>query len=260
MSIEFRHFPLCLAMLLASSIFSCSAHQGDLDPAKQSDSQLYQIGVQALKEGDKLQARQAFKVVFDSFPKSEYRILAKLGYADSFYYEGNDPNYLIAIQEYQDFISLFPFSPKAEFAQFQIGMCYFNMTEKPDRDQTNTRKALEEFKKVTDNYPKGSYYKNAYDKIIETYSRLAEHDFLIGKFYQRTGRLHAAVERYKGILSSFPEKVYQPHYYYHLAQSLEEMGQTKEACTYYSQLLEKWATSEFTSDAQPAKARVCSKE
>jgi len=142
-SIEFRYSPLWLAVLLALSIFSCSAHQGELDPGKQNDNQLYQVGVQALKDGDKIKSRQAFKLVFDNFPKSEYRILAKLGYADSFYYEGTDPNYLIAIQEYQDFISLFPFSPKAEYAQFQTGMCYYNMTEKPDRDQTNTRKALE---------------------------------------------------------------------------------------------------------------------
>lgn len=257
MSIEFRNFSVCLAILSALFIFSCSGHQGDLDPTKQSDSQLYQTGVQALKEGDKVRARQAFKLVFDNFPKSEYRILAKLGYADSFYYEGTDPNHLIAIQEYQDFISLFPFSPKAEYAQFQTAMCYFNMAEKPDRDQTNTRKALDEFKKVTDNYPKGSYYKNAYDKMITTYSRLAEHDFLIGKFYQRTGRHQAAVERYKGILSSFPEKVYEPKFYFHLALSLDELSQAKEACTYYSQLLQKWPTSEFTSDAQAAKARLC---
>jgi outer membrane protein assembly factor BamD len=258
-SIESRFLPLCVAILLAFTFFSCSAHQSELDPAKKSDSQLYQIGVQALKDGDRVTARQAFKLVFDNFPKSEYRILAKIGYADSFYYEGTDPNYLIAIQEYQDFITLFPFSPKAEYAQVQIGMCFFNMTEKPDRDQTNTRRALEEFKKVIDNYPKGNYYKNAYDKMLESYSRLAEHDFLIGKFYQRTGKHQASVERFKGILQTFPEKVYQPKYYFGLAQSLEELSQNKEACVYYTKLLEKWPTSDFTSDAQAAKARVCTK-
>jgi outer membrane protein assembly factor BamD len=245
--------------LFAFTFFSCSAHESDLNPATTSDSKLYQTGVQALKDGDRITARQAFKLVFDNFPKSEYRILAKIGYADSFYYEGSDPNFLIAIQEYQDFITLFPFSPKAEYAQFQIGMSFYNMTEKPDRDQTNTRRALEEFKKVIDNYPKGNYYKNAYDKMLSSYSRLAEHDYLIGRFYQRTGRHQASVERYKGILKTYPEKVHQAKYYFGLAQSLEELSQNSEACVYYTKVLETWPDSDFTSDAQEGKARVCNK-
>ena len=81
------------------------------------------------------------RLVFDNFPKSEYRILAKLGYAESFYKEGGDGNWILAISEYQDFITQFPFSPKAAYAQYQIGACYYQMMEKPDRDQTNTRKA-----------------------------------------------------------------------------------------------------------------------
>lgn len=245
---------LCLAVFFAA----CSAqHQTQLDPKKQSDKQLYQLGVEELKAGHNEKARQAFKVVFDNFPKSEYRILAKIGYADSYYYEGTDANYLLAIQEYQDFISLFPFSPKAEYAQFQIGMCYLNMTEKPDRDQTYTRKALEEFRKVVDNYPKGKYYKNAYDKMLSSYSKLAEHDYLIGKFYQRTKRPQACVDRIKGLLKAYPEKVYQPKYYFTLAESLRALSQLKESCFYYSQLLERWPNSEFTSAAQDARAKFC---
>jgi outer membrane protein assembly factor BamD len=255
--IESRFLSLCVAILVAFTYLSCSAHQSEFNPATTSDSKLYQTGVEALKDGDRITARQAFKVVFDNFPKSEYRILAKIGYADSFYYEGSDANYLIAIQEYQDFITLFPFSPKAEYAQFQIGMCFYNMTEKPDRDQTNTRRALEEFKKVIDNHPKGSYYKNAYDKMLSCYSRLAEHDFLVGRFYQRTGRHQAAVERFKDVLKVYPENVYQPKYFFGLAQSLEELSQNSEACVYYTKLLEKWPTSDYTSDAQTGKSRVC---
>ena len=41
-----------------------------------------------MKVGNYDKARAAFKLVFDNFPKSEYRILAKLDYAESFYKEG----------------------------------------------------------------------------------------------------------------------------------------------------------------------------
>src|SRR5262249_7876138 len=159
-----------------------------LDPNKKSDSELYQLGQQYMEKKDYSKARDAFKVVFENFPKSDNRILAKLGYADAYYKEGGDANWLLAISEYQDFISLFPFSPKAEYAQTMIGMCYYKMMEKPDRDQTNSKKAVDEFRKVVDNYPNGQYYKEAYAKLVECYGRLAQHDYLIARYYDRTGK------------------------------------------------------------------------
>lgn len=244
---------LCLLIFLAA----CGAKHSDMDPTKQSDKELYEKGAKALEDKDYLKAREAFKLVFDSFPKSDYRILAKISYADSYYNDGGDSNLLLAIQEYQDFISLFPFSPKAEYAQVQIGMCYFLMHEKPDRDQTNTRKALEEFRKVIDNYPSGQYYKAAYDKLVECYTLLAEHDYMIALYYKRSGRPAAAAERIKGLLKTYPESAYKPDFYYLLAKSLEDVGQNSEACTYFSKVEEKWPDSETASKAKQGALRVC---
>lgn len=222
-----------------------------------SDQQLYDIGVKYLKSGDYDKAREAFKTVYENFPKSENRILARIQYADSYYQQGRDANYILGIQEYQDFISLFPFSPKAEYAQFQIGMCYYHMMEKPDRDQTQTHKAVDEFKKVLDNYPKGQYYKKAYDYLLKSYSSLAEHEYLIAKYYLRTGKPQAAVERMKAMMKAYPEAVYQPKFIYTLAKSLQQLNQLPESCTFYDQLLKKWPASEFSSDAKDAQVKTC---
>lgn len=245
-----------LLMLIIPLLF-CGPKKIERDPTKQTESQLYQLGMKQLEEEKYQEARETFRVVFESFPKSDYRILAKLAYADSFYLQDGEANLLLAIQEYQDFISLFPFSPKASYAQFQIGMCYFLMKEKPDRDQTNTRKALDEFRKVIDNYPTSGYYQPAYKKLLECYSLLAEHDFAVARFYQKTGRHQAAVDRLKDLLKTYPEGVYQPTYYLHLAKSLEELGQFNESCTFYDSLLKKWPNSEFTADAKESITRVC---
>src|SRR5262249_36786739 len=148
------------------------------------------------------------------------------------------------------FISLFPFSPKAEYAQLQIGKCYSHMMERADRDQTNTHKALDEFRKVIDNYPKGENYKEAYDNLLACYSRLAEHDYIIAHYYERTGRYQAAVERVKALLKAYPEPVHTAEHYYTLAHSLEELRQYSESCSYYSTLLQKWPNSTNASDAK----------
>jgi outer membrane protein assembly factor BamD len=249
----------CLIIILAMLVIvACGGGKhAELDPGKQNDKELYEIGARELQEGNYDKSRSAFKLVFDNFPKSDYRILAKLGYADSFYKEGNDANWILAIQEYQDFITLFPFSPKAAYAQYQIGACYYQMMEKADRDQTNTRKALDEFRKVIDGYPTGEYYKSAYDRLIECYSRLAEHEFIVARYYSRTGRHIAAVDRLKELLKKYPESVHLDVHYYFLAHSLEELDQTAEACVYYGKIVEKWPKSEHFQDAREGALRVC---
>lgn len=245
---------LCLILF---SLAGCGGKHMALDPTKQSDKELYEMGQNALAKKDYAKAREAFKVVFDSFPKSDYRILAKIGYADSYYKDGGDANWLLAIQEYQDFISLFPFHAKAEYAQSQIGMSYFQMREKPDRDQTNTKKAMEEFRKVIDNYPNGQSYQASYQKLVECYSQLALHDYMIARFYERTGRMGACVDRMKGLMKSYPESAYKPEYYLLIGKCLEDLDQGTEACTYYTKIGEKWGNSEFASKAKSGAARTC---
>jgi len=244
---------ICLLWIAAG----CGGKKAEFDPKKISDEKLYEIGQQNMKEENWDKAREAFRTVFENFPKSDYRILAKLSYADTYYRQGTEANLILAIQEYQDFISLFPFSPKAENAQFQIGMCYYSMREKPDRDQTQTRKALDEFRKVVDTYPNGEMYRQAYDYLLKCYSLLAEHEYLVAKYYRHTGRHIAAIDRLKSMLKLYPESIYQPKYYFDLARSLEEVEQVQESCSTYGLLLERWPNSEFTQDAKESRLRVC---
>lgn len=246
-----------LIPVLAAILISCGHKDLRIDPTKQSDSQLFELGQKDLKDENYVKAREAFKAVFENFPNSDYRILAKLSYADTFYLDGGEANYVLAYQEYQDFISLFPFSPKAEYAQFQLGICYYKMIEKPDRDQKNTRKALEEFRKAVDSYPNGEHYQEAYKMLLECYSHLAQHEYGVAFYYFRTHHYQAAVDRLKELLKNYPESIYQPKHFFYLAEALRRQGQDSESCVYYDRLLNKWPTSEYHPESKEAKTRVC---
>src|SRR5687767_14328006 len=139
-----RQFVLLTMTLLFAGFAACGAKQVSLDPKNKTDAEIYQIALAHMKEEEWDLARDAFRTVFESFPQSEFRIPSKLGNADTYFGDGRTASLLLAYQEYQDFISLFPFSPKACYAQMRMGQCYFQMVEDPDRDQTNTKKALEE--------------------------------------------------------------------------------------------------------------------
>ncbi len=246
-----------IPLMLFFAIVSCGPKHVTIDPKSKTDAEIYQLGMSYIKEEDWEKAREAFRTVFESFPQSEYRITAKLGIADSYFEEERHASWLLAYQEYQDFISLFPFSPKACYAQLRMGLCYLKMAEKPDRDQTNTKKALDEFKKVVDNYPTCEHFQDARKYVVECYWHLAEHEYQVAFYYSRTGRPGAAVERIKGLFKAYPETVHHPKHYLTLAQSLELLEQPKESCTYYDLIVNKWPQSEQVAEAREAQGRVC---
>jgi outer membrane protein assembly factor BamD len=243
--------------LLIFVLFACGPKKVLIDPKLHSDKEIYQMAQDFMQKKQWDKAREAYRTVFESFPQSEYRIPAKLGIADSYFSEKSEANWLLAYQEYQDFISLFPFSPKACYAQLRMGEAYLQMSEKPDRDQTNTKKAAEEFRKVVDNYPNCEQYKEAYDNLLKAYSRLAEHEYDIGFYYHRTHHDGAAVDRIKELLKTYPDSVHLPKHFYTLAQSLERLEQFPESCTYYNTIIEKWPQSEYAAKAKEARTRVC---
>jgi outer membrane protein assembly factor BamD len=251
-------FRILILLMTVTGLLGCGGtKQVTIDPKSKTDAEIYQMGVAYMQQEEWDKAREAFRTVFESFPQSEFRISAKLGNADSYYEEGRVASYLLAYQEYQDFISLFPFSPKACYAQLRMGLCYYQMREKPDRDQTNTKKALEEFKKVVDNYPNCEQYQEANKYLLACYSSLAEHEYLVAYYYGRTGRYAAAIERIKVLLRSYPEPVHQAKHYMTIARALEALQQNQESCTYYDKILTKWPQFEEIGEAREARTRVC---
>src|SRR5687767_10853211 len=119
--------PRLILLIILLGVLGCGPKQVALDPKNKTDAEIYQIGAEYMKQEEWDKAREAFRTVFESFPQSEYRIQAKLGIADSYFAEGRNASWLLAFQEYQDFISLFPFSPKACYAQLRMGLSHYQM-------------------------------------------------------------------------------------------------------------------------------------
>ena len=64
------------------------------------------------------------------------------------------------------YISLYPASELVPYAQYLLGMCYFDQIIDDKRDQTSVNNAYQTFKLILDRYPETSYAKESYYKII----------------------------------------------------------------------------------------------
>ena len=157
---------------------------------------------------------------------------------------------ILAAAEYRDFISSYPISPSAPYAQLQIALTYFNKTLKPGRDQTKTEQALIEFKRVINDYPLTEEAKTAREKIKICEDRLAEHTLGIGELYYKRKAYKAAISRFKEILSDYPAYSKLDEVFFLLGDSYYKADQTQESIPYFTKLISDYPQSKFAKLAQ----------
>ena len=118
-------------------------------------------------------ARQYFRRLIDAFPQSEHQPDARIALADSYFEEGGTGNYVLAVSSYREFLTLYPQHPKSDYAQFRAAESYFKQKNTPDRDQTATEQALEEYQRLLDVYPQSTCVEPARERIRECRQTLA---------------------------------------------------------------------------------------
>jgi outer membrane protein assembly factor BamD len=236
------------AAALASS--ACKSNKTVLAPEQASSEEtLYKLGEQAIKK-DPEKGRLYLRQVIESFPKGFYAQRAKLAIADSYFDKGDEGSMILAAAEYREFISLFPFSPSAPHAQYQIAMTFYKKVLKPGRDQSKTIQALAEFKRVLSAYPTSDEAQQAQEKIKDCEERLAEHSLTIATYYYGVWALPAAISRLNEILQSYPTYSRMDAVFFYLGDCYLRWGKTDQCQAYFIKVVTDYPKSKFVKKAQ----------
>jgi outer membrane protein assembly factor BamD len=238
------------SILLSLSLGACKTG------AKAADDPILQLSAEeSLAQGKELlatekyaRARPYFTHAFEVEPNSAIGREGLLLAADTFYQEGGPSNYIQAEAKYRDFLNRFPTSSQASYVQFQIANSLAQRMEKPDRDQTVTRKALEAYQELLRLYPTSEYAVRAEEQIKVVRSNLAEHEFVVGRFYQKYGIPVAATQRFTFLLDQFPEYNEKDKVIYHLGVSFNDSGKPEEARKAFDRLRAEYPQSPFLKD------------
>jgi outer membrane protein assembly factor BamD len=243
-----RKATVALALLLPA----CAGREIDLEALSSSSDQIiWEAGQKAVEKKDWDSARQYFRRLVDAFPQSEHQPDARIGLADSYFEEGGTGNYILAVSAYREFLTLFPRHPRADYAQFRAGESYFKQKNSPDRDQTATEQALEEYQRLLDFYPDSTLVENARERIRECRQTLARSHHLVGQFYQRTRRSwRSAIGRYEIVLSEYPDYERLDEVLFRLAEAMGNAGRYAEARPHIGRLQSEFPESPFASQAQ----------
>ena len=145
-----------LGATLAAAVWlaACGANRADVPPANaEADQFLFDRGNEEFKEEHWLAAREYYRQIVDNYPQSPHRPDAKLGVGDTYIGEHNTESLLLAVNEFREFLTFYPTSPRADYAQFRLAFAQAEQMLAPERDQTNTREAVKELQVFVDRYP-----------------------------------------------------------------------------------------------------------
>jgi outer membrane protein assembly factor BamD len=240
------------ALGLCVALSGCASSQGDLSSlASSSDEIVWQAAEKAFQKKQWDSARKYYRRIVDGFPQSEHLPDARLGLAETHFKEGGAGNSVLAVSEYREFLTLYPSHPKSDYAQFQTAEAYYEQRNGPDRDQTNTMKALEEYERLLDVYPNSSHVEIARLRVANLRQYLAKAEFSAGYFYQRTRKAYrSAIGRYEVILSDYPDYSGTDEAMYRLAECLVAAARKAEALPHLSRLLAEYPNSKFAPQAR----------
>jgi outer membrane protein assembly factor BamD len=105
---------------------------------------------------------------------------------------------------------------------YHRALCHFSSIESAERDQTETRKALEGFQQLLAESPGSPYAGETRAKILQCWRRIAEHELIVGVFYVNTYYYPGAERRLKALLETYPDYVDRERAYYYLAEALRQ--------------------------------------
>ena len=215
------------SILLLLFLFSCSSNKdAAVEYVERSLKSIYNSALYSLVEKDFKKAAIEFDEVERQHP---YSLWAKKAIIMSSYSSYKSRDYIKAEANLKRFLSLYPASDMASYAQYLLGVSYYDQIISINRDQTAVNKALDVFKLIRDRYPNTNYAKDAYFKIIYLENALAAKELDVAMTYFSLKKYIASIKRFKRIINDYQTTTYVPEALHRLVEVYLILGVKEEA-------------------------------
>jgi len=214
------------------------------------DRFLYERGKQNLEQQRWAVAREYFRQLVDSYPQSQFRASAKLGIGDTYMGEHSAESFVLALNEYREFLSFYPTHEMAYYAQFKTAMAHFYQMKAPMRDQTETRDAIRELQAFIARYPTCPLIDEGKQRLRQAKDRLDQWDLGVGVQYYKLKWYPGAIGRIGPLIQSDPEFTNRDEAYYYLGEALLKVNRKAEALPYFERLVKEFEQSEYLDAAK----------
>lgn len=243
-----------VAACLLPGLAGCSSFFGgetssieNPDPA----DKMYTDADGMMSSGDFLGAAEKFEDLERNYPFSNdpQRPYARksLALAAFAYYKAG--KYDEAIGAGRRYTTMHAGTEDAALAHHVIGMSYFDQMQDAVRDQSFTRKAIEEFRTLIRLYPKSVYAQEDDNRIRVAEDNIAASEMNVGRFYLKRGNYLAAINRFRSVVTEHQRTAHVEEALMRLAESYLALGIQNEAQTAAAILGHNFPESSWYRDA-----------
>lgn len=167
-----------------------------------SPQEAFGKGVALYNEGKYDPAITYFQGVFSFGRTHQWAADAQL-YLARAYRDNRD--YLLAANEYERFTKIYRSDARLSQVNFEWAETYFLMSPEAPLDQSDTKRAIQEFQLFLERFPNDPLVDQAQEKIVELRTKLAEKQHATAKLYERRELYEAAALSFESVFDLYPD-------------------------------------------------------
>ncbi len=232
-------------------VSACSMTERDLDLSTYVEQTepadvLYNQALANMDAGRLTEASRKFEAIDRQHPYSEYARRSMVMGAFANYRQGK---YDEAINAAKRYVTLYPSTPDAAYAQYIIGLCYFRQIRDVTQDQKESRRTIEAMEELVQRWPESQYVDDAQDKIRFARDQLAGKEMQTGRYYLERREYIAAVKRFRYVVENYSNTRHVEEALARLTEAYYAMGLTGEAQTAAAVLGQNYPESRWYADS-----------
>jgi outer membrane protein assembly factor BamD len=211
---------IILLSVLLAMLFGFSSCSKFSRIQKSSDMEAkYQAAVNYYEKKNYFQALQLFEELITVFRGTVKAEDIYYYYAMCYFETGE---YTVAAYHFNNFNQTFPASDRAEEALFKNAYCYYLDSPPPSLDQKSTLDAIRQFQLFINRYPKSEKVQLANQHIDELRLKLETKEFNIARLYYRKMNYKSAIVAFQNVIRAYPSTQYQEECLYYILRSAFE--------------------------------------
>jgi outer membrane protein assembly factor BamD len=206
---------------------------------------LFNDGLARMQNQNYSAAVKKFAELDKQYPYSQWsrRSILLTTYAN---YENSE--WADAINAGKRYVQLYPATPEAPYAEYMVGMSYFNQMPDIQRDQDRTQKALTAFEDLVKRWPESEYANDSRQRIQVLRDQLAGKEMDIGREYLVKRNYTGAINRFRNVLIKYQTTRHSEEALARLAECYMALGVTGEAQTAAAVLGHNFPDSQWYKD------------
>lgn len=144
-----------------------------------------------------------------------------------------DGDYALAAVEYRILINDYGYSEYIDDAFYLEGLCAFEQTGRPEREQSKSYEALSRINRFLQLFPDSPRRDDAMATRAKIYDLLGEKEFDNARLYYSRKHYNAAMVYFDKVIRNYEGTVWQGRSHYYRGRILEERGKAEEALEAY---------------------------